>query len=267
MTILVTGARGNVGRKVVEGLVAACQPVRISGRSLDGLPPGLPAVQADLADPRTLPPALAGVTAVFLYTQPDGIEEFLACVRDAGVAHIVLLSSLAAAMPHPESFPIALRHVTVERAIASSGVAWTFVRPGAFATNTLPWAPSIRAGLIRLPYPDAQNAPIHEADIADVAVAAFLDARHRDRAYEMTGPESLTLRRQVRLLAEAVNHPVRVEEVPEAEAGGIIPGPQLRALAASGGHPAQVNDGVYDATGKPARTYGEWARDHAADFR
>jgi uncharacterized protein YbjT (DUF2867 family) len=267
MTILVTGARGNVGRKVVEGLVAAGADVRVSGRSLEGLPTGLDTVQADVNDPRTLPPALAGVTAVFLYAQPDGIDDFLTCAKDAGVAHIVLLSSIAAAMPDPESSRLAMRHVTVERAIAASGLAWTFLRPGAFATNTLAWAPAVREGVIRLPYADAQTAPIHEADIADAAVSAFTDERHRDRAYEMTGPESLTLRRQVRLLAEAVNHAVRVEDIPEAEAAGIVPAPQLRYLAASQGRPAAVNDGVYDVTGKPARTYGDWARDHAADYR
>ena len=97
MTILVTGARGYVGGGVLTGLLEAGASVRASSRrpDADALPEGVEVVQADLTDPTSLPAALDGVRKVFLYAQPDGVAEFAAAAKAAGVEHVVLLSSLS----------------------------------------------------------------------------------------------------------------------------------------------------------------------------
>jgi uncharacterized protein YbjT (DUF2867 family) len=216
------------------------------------------------------------VRTLFLYAEPQGIEGVLGVARAAGVEQVVLLSSAWVVAKGRESSPIARRHLIVEQAISASGLPWTFVRPGGFATNALQWAPSIKAaGVVRAVYPEAQVAPIHEQDIAAVAVAALTSPGHAGQAYVLTGPESLTQRRQVELIGAAIGRPIRFEELTPEQAreqlGRFMPpaivDTLLSYLAAADGVPAPVSDTVQQVTGRPARTFAEWATDHAADFR
>ncbi|MFF2077167.1 NAD(P)H-binding protein [Kitasatospora sp. NPDC058162] len=281
MVTVVFGAGGSVGRHVVAGLLAAGGEVRLTSRDprrVD-LPAGVEAVAADLDRPETLGPALAGAERVFAYAKPAGAAGFAAAARAAGVRHVVLLSSVAAAAegPEAESNPIVRDHRAVEDAIEAAGLAWTFVRPGVFATNSLWWwRDSVRSGgPVRLPYPEAQTAPVHEADIAALAVAALTGPGHEGRAYTVFGPESLTLRRQVELIGAAAGREVAVERVDPEEARAelaltmepVVADMVLAGWAAQGDLPAPVSDVVATVTGRPGRTFAAWASDHAADFR
>ncbi len=272
MTTVVFGARGNVGAQVVAGLVAAGEPVRATSRD-----PGQPGVVvADLTEPATLGPALDGADRAFIYAHPEGVDGFVRAAREAGLRRVVLLSSAAVGRPGNEASPVAQRHRAVEDALERSGLEWTFVRAGMFATNTLAWRPSIVAeGRVRLPYPEAQTAPLHEADIAAVAVAALTEVGHHGMAYVLWGPESRTLRNQVATIAAATGREIAVEVVsPEqarAEMTRTMPELAANAImtvwAAGVGQAAQVSTLIPELTGKPARTFGQWAEDHAADFR
>jgi uncharacterized protein YbjT (DUF2867 family) len=64
------------------------------------------------------------------------------------------------------------------------------------------------------PYPDAATSPIHERDIAAVAVRALCEDRHAGVKYILTGPQSLTERDQVRTIGDAIGRPLRFEEIP-----------------------------------------------------
>ncbi len=208
--------------------------------------------------------------------QPEGIDGFVQAARAAGVRHVVFLSSSSVVEPGAETDPIARRHQAVEQALERSGCAWTFVRPGAFATNALSWAPTIRAeGVVRLAYPRAESAPIHEADIAAVAVAALTGETLHGAAPVLTGPESLTRERHVTLISTAIGRDVRcVELTPEQARAGMarsMPPPfvdgLLRMWAATDGVPAPISDAVTRITGRPGRGFLPWARDHATAFR
>jgi uncharacterized protein YbjT (DUF2867 family) len=161
-----------------------------------------------------------------------------------------------------------------ERLIEASGLAWTFVRAGGFAANTLGWASRVRAGdEIAIPYPQAARSLVHERDVADVAVRALID-RLRNQAFAVTGPEVLTQLAQVRAIGEAIGRPLRVREQPPDDA--------RRELAAVGGDewadgaithwatlvhaPERATDDVARVTGHPARTFAHWARDHVDEF-
>jgi uncharacterized protein YbjT (DUF2867 family) len=66
---------------------------------------------------------------------------------------------------------------------------WTFLRPNEFAGNRLHWAPHIAAGdAVRAPYPQACTAPIHERDVASVAVRALIEGGHGGAKYGVDGP-------------------------------------------------------------------------------
>lgn len=279
--ILVTGASGNVGGQVVDQLVAAGEPVRVLSRHPDRVawPDGVETVAGDLAG--ELPADLFdGVRALFLFPEPARVRDVVAAAAAAGVRHVAVLSSLSAAMEATDAMrTLQRRHLDVEEAVEASPMSWTHVRPGMFMTNTLAWAPSIRAdGVVRQPYPDATAAPVHEADIAAVAVAALLHPeRHAGQAYALSGPEPLSQVDRVRILAEVLGRPVRFEEQTRAEARAeMLASPWLSEqladslltmLAASSGvRERTVLPGVEAVLGRPGLDFARWVDDHREDF-
>jgi uncharacterized protein YbjT (DUF2867 family) len=216
MTVLVTGARGHVGGAVLAGLLAAGEPVRASSRAPrpGEFPGGVEVARADLADPASWPAALAGVRKVFLYAHSEGAPEFAAAARKAGVEHEVLLSSSTVLYPDAAASPIALWHLAAERALDEAGLDRTFVRPGYYATNALRWWQSVRTKrVLRTAFPEAVTSPVHERDIAQVAVRALLDDTHRGTACPVLGAGPVTVREQVAAIAAALGEPMRLEQV------------------------------------------------------
>ncbi|GAB3870798.1 NAD(P)H-binding protein [Kibdelosporangium lantanae] len=213
---------------------------------------------------------------VYLYTLRSGVDSFLAAARAAGVRQVVLLSALAAGDDDPDN-AIAQMHLRVERAVASSGISWTFLRPGPFAANTLHWATSIKdSGGVRIPYAQAQNASIHELDIAEVSVAALLEDGHAGATYVLTGPESLTQERHVSLISEAIGKSLWVEDLTGDDARAALTeafrSPELvdtriRYYEQTLSRPDFVSDTTEKVLGRPGRTFAQWAQDHRADFR
>jgi uncharacterized protein YbjT (DUF2867 family) len=288
--ILVTGATGNVGRQVVSQLSGTGAAVRALTRDPDiaALPSDVEVVRGDFSAPETLDAATEGVEAVFL-VWPFITADRAPAVVDAIARHasrIVYLSSMG--MPDErgrKTEPISF-HAQLEELIQKSGREWTFLRPGGFATNTLMWAPQIRAGdVVRWPYGAASRSLIHEADIAAVAVHALTgagsagtgDSGHSGgETYLLTGPELLTRAEQVRTIGEVIGRPLRWEELSRDDAReqllaawGESPfiDSALDAWAAFVTEPEVVTSTVEGVTGRPARTLREWAADHAADFR
>ncbi|GAA3559448.1 NAD(P)H-binding protein [Microlunatus spumicola] len=278
--ILVTGATGNVGRQVVAQLVAAGEPVRALSRHPEraGWPDGVERVAGDLT--QELPAGLfAGVDALYLFPEPSRVDEVVADAAAAGVRHAVVLSSMAAGASDEGLEVLQRRHLDVERAVEASPLTWTHVRPGMFMTNTLGWAESVRtADVVRDPYPDATAAPVHEADIAAVAVAALLEPdRHAGRAYALTGPEALSQRDRVRVLAEVLGRPVRFEERSREQArAALLTNPWMNErladslldmLAASSGvREGAVLPGVRDVLGRAPLDFATWVDEHRAAF-
>jgi len=275
--ILVVGGTGGVGGAVLHQLVAKGISVRASSRTPEKIPAskGVESVALDFTKPETIKSALAGIKKVFLYAHSESVDGFVKEAKAAGVERIVVLSSSSTTMKGAENDFIGKRHLITERAVENSRLAWTFLRPGAFATNTLRWAPSIRAaGKVQLPYPESQSAPIHEEDIAAVAVVALTTDALLGAKPVLTGPESLTQQQEVEIISTVIGKPINVEKLTPDQAREsmvkFMP-PQfveamLSLLAKADGVPAQVSDEVQKITGKKARTYAEWVQSHKASF-
>ncbi|GAB3836572.1 SDR family oxidoreductase [Dactylosporangium cerinum] len=276
--VLVLGATGNIGRNVVAGLHARDVAVRAMSRSAaaGGLPGGVEPVAGDLTDPGALHGALAGVDRVFLlwpFLSAEGAPAVVEAI--AGQARRVVYVS---AMSVRDDLPLAGNGVWahVEAAIRNTGLDWTFLRPSGFATNTLQWAAAVRAGQpVRIPYPGAARSLIHERDIADVAVRALTADGHSGQTYVLTGPAALTQAEQVRIIGEVAGRPARVEGIsPEEARIGMLSWADpdfadsaLAYWASLVQTPEPVTGTVEQITGAPARTFEQWARDHADDFR
>jgi uncharacterized protein YbjT (DUF2867 family) len=285
--LLVTGATGTIGRPLIDALLNQDAKVRAVTHDPQAanLPAGVEVVKGDLARPATIAPFLEGVTALFLHPRAVGLGagELLTLARQRGVRRVVALSATNVDDP-PDQQPSRYqgdRNKEVEDAAVASGLAWVSLRASSFAANTLrAWGAQIRAGdLVRGPYANFAEAPIHERDLAEVIAHALgsddLVAR-RGRRLELTGPQSLTHQQLVATIGEVLGRPLRYQELPPqvAKQGMVqqgIPEPFVEALLAryarEVGQPAPVTGEVERVLGRPARTYAEWVADHAAAFR
>jgi uncharacterized protein YbjT (DUF2867 family) len=276
MVILVTGATGPVGASVVSQLLAAGEKVRIVTRDPGKAPPGVDVVQGDFTKGALPAETFAGVRKVFVFPALGGIDPFLAQVKRSGVEHLVLLSSLAAAMEHErdKNSMSALHHQGIEKSVQATGVPTTTLRPGSFANNLLFWAQSIKAaGAVFGPYAKSVQAPIHEADIAAVATLALTRSGHEGKTYAMTGPQALTRIEQLDAIGDALGAKLRFQEIPpeafQQEMSKYMPPPIIKMLleywSDTVTKPEVVVPTVEELTGR-SRTLAEWAKDHVRAF-
>jgi uncharacterized protein YbjT (DUF2867 family) len=282
--ILVTGATGLIGSRVVRRLAEDGEKVRAVTRdpANAALPDGVEAVAADPSRPTTIAAALDGVRGVFLNPRAVGTAaaELLGFARERGVGKAVALAA-SNVDDDPARQPSRYRgdyNREVEAAVIDSGLDWVSLRPSMFATNTIGlWAAAIGAGdVVRMPYPDAAWTPLAEDDLADVAALALRTDRLVGRRVELTGPESLTQAEMVAVIGAAIGRDLRVERVPRAVAEAHLVGTGFpvgfaRALldlqAGYATHPAPVSGEVAEILGRPARPFAEWVADNADAFR
>jgi uncharacterized protein YbjT (DUF2867 family) len=274
--ILVTMAAGNVGLPLVERLHATGAEVRAQTLEADRdrIPAGVPVIAGDIGDPEVLEAALADVDSLFLALgHPAEETPILKQAVRSGVRHVVALSSLAAR--DVANSPVSAEFQRIEESVRSSGLEWTILRPQGFASTmlSLGWLPMFRSGTVRAPFGAAPAVPvIHPADVAAVAFTALTEAGHTGRTYPLTGPQALTLAEQVEQIGEATGHAVDFEELTVEQARE-----ELRAYA-----PGMVVDyflkvwtevrpdalsTVPDLTGRPARTFAQWAQENTDAFR
>lgn len=277
--LLVTGATGNVGTELVSALASAGEPVRALSRNPDqsAVPPRVEAVGGDLNQPETLRGVLAGARGVYLLSGYQDMPGLLAEVARAGVGRVVLQSGSSAVSEDLDN-AISRYMVSSEAAVRESGVPWTILRPHSFDSNALQWVPQLKAGdKVRGPFADVAVTAIDPFDIAAVAAEALISpsSRHQGQVYRLTGPEPLRPADRVRILGRVLGRDLRFEgqsdDEARAEMNAAMPREYVEAfftffadskLDESGAFPA-----VEEVTGRPPRTFGQWAQAHADAFR
>ncbi|MEV8349844.1 SDR family oxidoreductase [Streptomyces niveus] len=278
--IVVTGATGNIGRPLTQALAEAGEQVTAVSRHTAAVPDGVRHVVADLAEPAGLRPALDGAKSLFLLLSGDlhatgaAPADIIGEAASAGVGRVVLLSTLGVVTRPFGQTRTAMR--ALEDTLRESGLEWAILRPGGFASNALWWAESVRARqVVAAPFGDTGVPVIDPADIAAVAAACLLEDRHTGGAYELTGPEVITPRRQTEAIAAALGTPVRFHQLTREEA----------KAAMSRSMPAELADDTLDILGSPSpaesrvspdverilgrapRPFADWAARHVAAFR
>ncbi|MFJ3749393.1 NAD(P)H-binding protein [Streptomyces rubiginosohelvolus] len=272
MTILVTGATGTVGRRVVEQLLERGEHVRALTRDPERaeFPAGVEVVGGDLEDPASLVPALRGVTGLHLITFGGALfapletaDEILALAKEAGVRRVTVLHGGG--------------DTPMEAAVRASDFAWTVVMPVEFMANALEWAPGIRSeGVVREPFVDRLSAMVHESDIGAVAAVALTEDGHGGQEYLITGPQALTVRDKTAAIGAARGADVELVELTEQQAletwrGQGMPEDVIAFLIDvyrdTPPEGRTVRGTAEKVTGRPARTFAEWAEEHAHAFR
>lgn len=282
--ILVTGATGTVGSRVVAELAARGAAVRALVRTpekagvLAGL--DLEIVHGDLEIAESVAGALAGVDHLFLLTanppnQPALEGSVVEAAVEAGVEHVVKLSALNAADDSPVEF---LRwHRATERLIEESGVGWTHLRPNNFFQNILFQADAIRGqDAFYGPFGDALISSIDVADVAAVAATVLTEPGYTGATLELTGPAAISHAEMAAAVSGVAGKEVNYVDVPFAAARASMLDmglPEYLAdalttlyeqLAAGSGE--RVTRTVEEISGRPARTFSEFVREHAAAF-
>jgi uncharacterized protein YbjT (DUF2867 family) len=203
MTILVTGATGRVGRKVVQQLVKRGADVRVLVRdpAKANFPAGVDVVQADLLDIDQLRTAFTGVNTLFLLNAVAGDEFTQALIalniaRESGVERIVYLSVI-----HSDQF-VNVPHFAVksgaERMIERMGFGATILRPAYFIDNELMIKDVIfNHGVYPMPIGSKGVAMVDARDIAEVAAIELIRRAQAPgklpiETINLVGPDTLT---------------------------------------------------------------------------
>jgi uncharacterized protein YbjT (DUF2867 family) len=274
-SILVVGATGTVGSRLVRQLAAAGVKPRALVRSrekADAIASLATPVLGDLSAPETLAEAFRGAERVFVLAPPTPELETLernaidAAVA-AGAKRIVFLSNYGAKEGDQEDWHFHV-HGLHERLLASLGVDWTLLRPTRFM-NYVPfvWPSVLNQGLLLEPGGTGPMTFIDPDDIAAVAVKALTEDGHEGRAYELTSEETYTAAELAGLLSRVLGRDLKifegdVEALRQALIASGAPGEYAPIMAVYYG---KVAAGFYKATdtvcavlGRPPRAYADW---------
>lgn len=278
--ILVTTA-GKVGAETARLLAQRGEPVRVvvrdPGRASALAQAGVDVVPGDLDVPGTIDAAMRGVSAVVLVTPAVPAQE-LAVVDSAvraGVAHVVKITSKASA-----DSPIARRRdqTEIENGLIASGLGSTLLRNNAYMQNLLMLAPAIAAtGSFGSGSADGRIGLVDTRDVAAVAAEiAASPAAHAARTYWPSGPESISYADAAAVLSKVLGrpitfHPLTFDEQKQAMVDAGLPehvaGMNAQAVSLfAQGDSDWVTDDVPAITGRPARTFEQFATDHAPAF-
>ncbi|TPG19546.1 NAD(P)H-binding protein [Pedococcus bigeumensis] len=265
-TIALTGVTGHLGNRVRELLPDDGRQLVLLARSPGKVVAGPrdEVRRCDFADPEGAARALSGVDTLLMVSASEAADRldqhraFVGAAALAGVSHIVYTSFQGAAADC--TFTLGRDHWATEQAIREAGLEFTFLRDSFYA-DFLPLM--AQDGVIRGPAGDGRVAAVAREDVAAVAAVVLVDPiAHADAAYDLTGPEALTLAAAAALIEEVTGRPTRyldetLEEAYDSRASYGAPDWQVDAwvstyTAIAAGEVATVSDAVPRITGRPA---------------
>jgi uncharacterized protein YbjT (DUF2867 family) len=279
MTVLVTGATGNVGSAVIGELLERGAAVRAFVRDpAAALPDGVERAVGDFEDPPSIHAALEGIDQIFLASAdgPRKVEHETAVIDAAADAAVIVKASTLGARAGSPLKPFDWNG-RIETHLRDSGVPWVVLASAFYMTNLLAAAEAVRVqGVLPAPAADGRIAMIDPRDVGAVAAAVLTGTGHRGRTYRLTGPAAIGYRDVAAELSTATGAPVHYVDTPAAAA---------RANLAASGMPdwlvghldgafALIRDGAFEETtdvvgvitGREPRAFADFARDHSAAF-
>ena len=219
----VTGATGEIGRRVAARLAASGEPGRLLVRDASRAPrhEGFEVSEyGGYDDPDGMRAALRGVSTLLLVSAREAADRVaqhkraVDAARAAGVRRIVYLSVISAA---PDAtFTFARDHFHTEQHTQASGLEFTFSRQNLYM-DLVPLLAG-EDGVIRGPGGDGRLAPVLRDDVADALLAMLTEPGHEGMTYELTGPESLTLTELAAAVSAAGDRVVTFHEETREEA-------------------------------------------------
>lgn len=280
--ICVTGAGGTVSSEVIKQFESAKVPYRAAYFSNEKAEAararGIDAVIIDYNRPETLRAAFQGCDKLFLLG-PNALNQTqlelnaVEAAKTVGVRHIVKQSVMGA---DQEAFGLAKVHRPVEKAIESSGFAWTFLRPNSFMQNVVTYmGETIKAEAAF--YSASGEANISHVDVRDIAaitVKALTESNHEGKAYTLTGPEALTYDELASELSKVLGRSIsHINLSPSDLKNGMLAGGMLEEIADRmldleryyrEDHASRITNDIKQVTGRDPRRFAQYARDCAS---
>jgi len=220
--LLLTGATGSAGSRIVKEFINKCEPIRVlvrnraKARWLEGIPT-VDVVVADMTCKDDLESALDGVERVLMISGA-GLDmantqiKFIDACKTYGVRHVIKFSGLDARPG--TSFPFGQMHFQAERYLEQSGLAWTHLQPSGFMQEFLREAPSIvNDGTMYLPLADIRLNPVDLADIGEIGFRLLRDGGHEGERLPITGPELLCMSDIAHRLSRATGRNIRYQAI------------------------------------------------------
>lgn len=265
--------KSSVGSELVRLLLERDRAVRavVGEPGAVGAPAGAELFCGDMSSAADVERALTGVQRAFLEMSDDDGRAFAAGAARAGLGHVVLLSSFSTfvSLPNGRANCVRERYRAGEQALTRARLASTFLRCAVFDDDLLRWTTAISEGVVRAPFPDVRVALVDPADVAAAAAAVLAAPAPEPGAYVLTGPEQLSTRDAVGVLSAVLDRPLTLddlsfddalayfpEETPDLVRRSVL---EMMGEAASGLAPTTD---VEHLTGRPARSFRDWASDH-----
>ncbi len=231
---VITGATGNTGRVIVNGLLARGEKVRAVARNADHLKEesakGAEAFVAQLDDSDSLARALEGAKAAYFMIPPDLrnpdyrayqdqlVESIGKAVEKASLSHAVVLSSVGADKPDKTGPVVGLHHLE-QRLNQISGLSVLALRPAYFMENTLAQAMLIRMfGMTAGPLRGDLSLPmIATRDIGEYATKTLLKLEFQGKQVrELLGQREVTMNEVATIIGKAIGKPdLRYSQLPD----------------------------------------------------
>ncbi|MFF2353072.1 SDR family oxidoreductase [Kitasatospora sp. NPDC058115] len=232
---VVTGATGQLGRLVVEGLLAKVPAsevavvVRSAEKAADLAERGVSVRVADYNRPESLAGVFAAGDRVLLVSGSEvgsRVPQHTAVVEAARAAGVALLAYTSA--PGVATFKLADEHKATEAVIRESGLPFALLRNGWYTENYLGDAAGTveRGAVVGSAGPDGRIATAPRRDYADAAVAVLTGEGHENAVYELSGDAAWSLPELAAELALASGRPVAFH--------GVAPEEHLRILVGAG---------------------------------
>lgn len=242
MTILVTAASGQLGRLVIDALLArGADPAEVvatardTAKIADLSDRGIRIAQLDYDRPETIAAALAGVERVLLISgsapgaRLQGHRNVIDATKAAGVARLVYTSAPKATTA--EGFPLAADHKATEEAIAAAGVPAVILRNNWYTENYVPdVSRAAETGVLAASVGDGRVASATRADYAEAAAAVLLGEDHVGETLELSGDVAWSFEELAEAASDVVGRPVTYqrltteEHVAALEAAGLDAG-------------------------------------------